>query len=308
MNRKLKKIGKGFFIGIIVAILTLATAFWVFVYLFFTGGPARTTRDIEKYEELLARPHLQTGYIVFPEKLPEGTLETDFYDYYRDTWNSPTLQTYLRCVYDDESYLAELTRLENTSKTYGNKKKMLLRDEKQKFRYPAYIAVENAAHKYEYALLTGKNEITYICTSFIYREDVEFNPDYLPYDYMTEEGRKFGSGYSIYYGSVSSDSISTYYTRDTIEEVTDAHLCMIDDSNFVVRVRLDEQGREMILECSYYTVDYKTFDEKETLYPELKGMQYLDLTADYENRSATVTYLDGAEQKTKTYPLKDHEE
>ena len=95
MNRKLKKIGKGFFIGIIVAILTLATAFWVLVYLFFTGGPAKTTRDIEKYEELLARPYLQTGYIVFPEKLPEGTLETDFYDYYRDTWNSPTLMQLL---------------------------------------------------------------------------------------------------------------------------------------------------------------------------------------------------------------------
>ena len=185
---------------------------------------------------------------------------------------------------------------------------MLLRDEKQKFLYPAYIAVENAAHKYEYALLTGKNEITYICTSFIYREDVKFNPDYLPYDYMTEEGRQFGSGYSLYYGSVSSDSISTYYTRDAVEEVTEAHLCMIDDSTFAVRVRIDEQGREMILECSYYTVNYKTFEETESLYPELKGMQYLDVTTDYENRSVTVTYLDGAEQKTKTYPLQDHEE
>lgn len=306
MNHTVKKISKGFLIGVIAAVATLATAFWVFVYLFLTGGPPKITRDISKYESLITRPHLQTAYIVFPETLPEGTLKTDFYDYYRDTWNSPTLQTYLRCTYDDESYLAELTRLENTSKTYGNKKKILLRDEKQKYRYPAYIAVENAAHKYEYALLTGKNEITYICTSFIDREDIKFSEDYLPYDYMTEEGRQFGSGYSIYYGSVTSSDISTYYTRDMIEEVTDAHLCMIEDSHFVVRIRLDEQGREIITECAYYTVDYDTFEETESIYPELKGMQYLDLDADYEQRNATVTYLDGTDQKTKTYPLQNH--
>ena len=125
------------------------------------GGPAKITRDIKEYEAVLMQPYIQTAYIVFPEKLPEGVLDTEFYNYYRDTFGSPTLQTYLKCVYDDQSYLKEIDRLENTSKTYGNKKKKLLRDEKKKFQYPAYVAVENATHRYEYALLTGENEITY---------------------------------------------------------------------------------------------------------------------------------------------------
>ena len=43
---------------------------------------------------------------------------------------------------------------------------------------------------YEYALLTGENQITYISTSFIDKENVKFSEDYLPYDFMTEEGRE----------------------------------------------------------------------------------------------------------------------
>ena len=92
------------------------------------------------------------------------------------------IKEFISCYY--------LWELEHTSKTYGDKKK--------KFQYPAYIAVENAAHKYEYALLTGENQITYISTSFIDKENVKFSEDYLPYDFMTEEGRAYGSGYSIY--------------------------------------------------------------------------------------------------------------
>ena len=43
---------------------------------------------------------------------------------------------------------------------------------------------------YEYALLTGENQITYISTCFIDKENVKFSEDYLLYDFMTEEGRE----------------------------------------------------------------------------------------------------------------------
>lgn len=301
MNRKTKRIIKGILIGAALTIVTLAVGLFVLVYFFFWGGPAKETRDIEDYEKVLSYPYIQTAYIVFPEELPEGTLETEFYSYYRDTFGSPTIQTYLKCVYDEETYKEEISRLENTSKKYANKEKRLLRDTEQKFQYPAYIAVENAAHRYEYALLTGDNEITYINTAWVEREHMKCPQEYLPYDFMTEEGREFGSGYSIYYSSVSSNAISTDYTRDPVTEVLDSHMEILDDIHFMVRVVLDEQGREIISDCLIYTVnDLKV---KEMLYDDLSGMEYKDMELDREQRKVYITYLDGGKEKIKEYEM-----
>lgn len=301
MNRKTKRIIKGILIGAALTIVTLAVGLFVLVYFFFWGGPAKETRDIEDYEKVLSYPYIQTAYIVFPEELPEGALETEFYSYYRDTFGSPTIQTYLKCVYDEETYKEEICRLENTSKKYANKEKRLLRDTEQKFQYPAYIAVENAAHRYEYALLTGDNEITYINTAWVEREHMKCPQEYLPYDFMTEEGREFGSGYSIYYSSVSSNAISTDYTRDPVTEVLDSHMEILDDIHFMVRVVLDEQGREIISDCLIYTVhDLKV---KEMLYDDLSGMEYKDMELDREQRKVYITYLDGGKEKIKEYEM-----
>ena len=81
MNRRVKKIGKGILIGIILTIVTLFAAVIVLFYIFFMGGPAKITRDINKYESVLSQPHIQTAYIVFPEKLPKGVLEIEFYNH-----------------------------------------------------------------------------------------------------------------------------------------------------------------------------------------------------------------------------------
>jgi len=301
MNRKTKRIIKGILIGAALTIVTLAVGLFVLVYFFFWGGPAKETRDIEDYEKVLSYPYIQTAYIVFPEELPEGTLKTEFYSYYRDTFGSPTIQTYLKCVYDEETYKEEICRLENTSKKYANKEKRLLRDTEQKFQYPAYIAVENAAHRYEYALLTGDNEITYINTAWVEREHMKCPQEYLPYDFMTEEGREFGSGYSIYYSSVSSNAISTDYTRDPVTEVLDSHMEILDDIHFMVRVVLDEQGREIISDCLIYTVN--DFKVKEMLYDDLSGMEYKDMELDREQRKVYITYLDGGKEKIKEYEM-----
>lgn len=316
MKRKIKKIMKGFLIGIILMSITLFVAAFVFVYWFLTGGPAKVTRDINDYEVVLTQPYIQTAYIVFPEKIPEGTLDTEFYNYYRDTFNSPTLQTYLKCVYDDISYQKEIDRLENTSKKYGNREKKLLRDEEKKFNYPAYIAVENAAHKYEYALLTGENEITYISTAYIEKEGITFSEDYLPYDFMTEEGRAFGSGYSIYYASVSSAAIDTDYTRDPVTEVHSSHMRTLDDSNFMVRVTLDERGREIISDCVFYVfnphdMEKQIIDEyemNEKVYDDLSGMEYKSMELDRGRKTVMVTYIENGEEKVKEFPMQHYPE
>ena len=124
-KRKIKKISKGFLIGVGLAAATLYTVIFVFVYLFLLGPPGKATRDVSRYEEIFTEQSIQTGYMIFPETIPEGAQVLDYYHYYRDTWNMPTVQTYLKCAYDDVTYRAEIDRLENTSKTYGGKKKEL---------------------------------------------------------------------------------------------------------------------------------------------------------------------------------------
>lgn len=303
MNRKMKKIGKGFLIGLCLAAATLFTAFFVLVYLFLFGPPATITKDVDRYGEIFTERGIQTAYLVFPETIPEGAKVTGYYHYYRDTFNMPTVQTYLQCTYDRETYRVEIDRLENTSKTYGDRKMELLRDEKKKFNYPVYIAVENAANSYEYAMLTGENEITYIYTSYIEKNRVKFDKEYLPYDFMTEEGRDFGSGYSIYYASVSSIGIDTDFTRDPVPEVTDAHMRLIGDDAFFVHVRLDEKGREIITGCSFHMYTEEGEDEKTVEYHDIDGAEYKDMELNYDRTAITITYAVDGGGKTITYPI-----
>ena len=92
-------------------VLLLVTAVVVLLYLFLYGPPAKTTRSVEKYNTIFTQKGVHTGYLVFPEEVPESAQEITFYNYYRDTWNAPTVQTYLQCTYDDNTYKQELDRL-----------------------------------------------------------------------------------------------------------------------------------------------------------------------------------------------------
>ena len=115
-------------------------------------------------------PYIQTGFISFPETIPESATDTDFYFSFKDTWDDPTCEVSLQCTYDEKDYLSEITRLENTKKIYGSEKRFLLRDEEGRFPYPVYIAIDANDYEYEYALLTGDRQITYIYTSFMEEE------------------------------------------------------------------------------------------------------------------------------------------
>ena len=303
-NKKYKKIIKWFLIGIGLAFATLITAIIVIFYFFLIGGPAKTTKDIGKYETIFEEQGLRTGYMVFPESIPEGVEDVDFYHSYRDTLFSPTVETFLQCTYDEKTYQKEVDRLENTSKTYGNKKMLLLRDTEQKFYYPAYIAVENAASTYEYALLTGERQITYIFTMYRDSGDVHFDKKYLPKDYdeKAEEEPVFGSGYSIYYSNVSSNVITTDYTRSPVTELNGSHMRMIGDDSFVVYYVVDETGREMITGCSFWkTLD--EFDMNETQYHDIDGMEYVDMEVSKNYKNVSVTYLQDGAEKVQIYDV-----
>ncbi len=302
-NKRTKKIVKWFIIGISLTVLTLFVAAFVFVYLFLFGGPTTASRNIDNYESIFTERAIQTGYIVFPEHIPEGTLTTEYYHSYRDTLFDPTVETFLQCTYDDKTYAMEIDRLENTSKTYGNRKMILQKDKKKKFQYPAYIAIENAASGYEYALLTGENQITYIYTCFKEKNSVHFDTKYLPSDYMTEEGRAFGSGYSIYYANVNSDMINTDYTRGEVPEVTDGHTRIINDNYFTVRFRLDAEGREIITGCHYFQCEDSQDEGEETIYNDLNGYEYKSMEVSRDRSQVMIIYLDNGEEHTFIFNL-----
>lgn len=181
---KRKKLLKGILLGAILTFLTLSVAFTVFMWLVVTGGPAKKIKDISRYQEIFEW-NTFSALIVFPEEIATDVSKTEFYAHYRDTIFNPTYQIFFQCTYELDAFVKEIERLENTRKVYGETERKLLRDETNKFNYPVYIAVESHGGQYEYALVTGENQITYIATSGIDKGDVVFNKEYLPIDFMT---------------------------------------------------------------------------------------------------------------------------
>lgn len=159
-KRNRKKLFIGIGIGAVVSIITLVALFAIFMLLVIFGGPAKKVTDIAKYEETLTEyDNLRTAFICFPEELPESARDTDFYFEYQDTWNTPTLEVYLQCTYDEKDYEAELERLENTKKQYGSTLRTLIRDEEGRYPYPAYIAVDGMCMPMSMHSLAEKNKL-----------------------------------------------------------------------------------------------------------------------------------------------------
>lgn len=180
----------GIIAGVIAGSLSILAAGIVFLLLVFFGGPPDTITDESRYEEALSKyDNLRTGFIVFPEAISDQVQNVEFYFQYQDVWNTPTCQVYLQCTYNDEEYREELERLDSTKKGYGSDEKKLLYEETGRFEYPVYLAIDGIWHAYEYALLTGDNQITYVYLSFVHEDKVRMNHSYLPsgYEEMFEE-------------------------------------------------------------------------------------------------------------------------
>ena len=306
MNTRTKKIIKWIIIGSILTIITLFSLLvWFFTLVFF-GGPPKKSKDYKEYQEIFELRLSSCGLIVFPEELAEGMTDIDFSYYYRDTWNMPTVSIFLQGTYTPEEYAKEVERLEKTRKVYGGTERVLLRDEEGKYPYPAYIAVENYHHQYEYALLTGENQITYVFTAYFEEEDVEFDTKYLPTDFMTSEGRSIESGYNIYLIQHNTMGFSYDTTRAEYVDVIKSHSEDIQDSTFLVFTKLDDQNREIIQYCKfcYYESpadrdDFNTYDteSEDTFWYDLEGHEFVDLRLNPDRTHAVVTYLEEDEEK-----------
>lgn len=313
-----RKIWIGIVIGASVGLITLAALFAVLVLLFLYGGPSDVEENVEKYEEMLSKySNAKTAYIVFPETIPASASDMDFYFSFQDTWNAPTQEVYLQCTYDETDYLAEIQRLEQTRKQYGSVTRVLLKDEEGRYPYPVYIAQDGYWDSYEYAMLTGENQITYVFTSMMRADKLKkVNKNLLPEDFDSRQEEYTGiEGYNIYlqdvrfYADGSVDSWSCDYTRDIMAAVTRNHWEEIGYNLFYVTTQLDETNKEVIRDCSY--VYYESRHDsvyglpEDIVYTELAGYPYVSMELSEDKSKAFVTYLDGEEEKVFEYTIPD---
>lgn len=311
-----QKLSLGIVVGIAVGFITLVGVAIICVLLFMYGGPSQVSTDVSKYSEMIANHSgMRTALITFPKALPERAQNVDFYFSYKDTWNSPTCEIYLQCTYSEPDYQAEIERLENTKKRYGSMESFLRKDEEGRFPYPVYIAIDGRSEAYEYAMLTGKNQITYIYTSYKKEKNLrKIESDYLPTDFDSRQANmREGEGYSIYLVWEGTDDKSygpQYdYTRSDLSEGLAFHPAAIGNNWFTVCTRLDENNREIIRYCAY--VYYE--DEQDTVfgYPDeiryegLNGYCFKSVELNADMTVATVTYYDGEEEKTMEYEIPD---
>ena len=290
-----------------VTLITLAIVLLMFI---FTDGPPDVITGIENYEEAITKyDDMRTGLVIFPETIPESATEADFYFSYQFIWDDPDMEVFLQCTYNEEDYRKEIIRLENTQKQYGSVVRTQISDEEGAYPYPAYIAVDGHSYCYEYALLTGERQITYIYSSLNYKDDLKkIDEKYLPSHFDSRQDElEFGEGHSIYLESKTDSGISYDYTRDSVVEVWKHHPVTIGYNWFSVDVCQDEQDREIIQTCSY--MYYK--DEHDALYglpqeltyTELEGYEYRSVVLNADNTKAIVTYFDGKEEKKMEYKI-----
>lgn len=315
----MKKMWIGIAIGAVVCTLVLGLLFVVVVVKLFMGEQTIIT-DVSKYEETLDAyiddVHVHTGFIAFPETIPDSATDIDFYCSHKIFFaGSAIMEVYLQCTYDDTDYQIELERLKNTYKQYGSTIKHLLYDE-ESFAYPAYLAVAEKSGEYEYALLSEENQITYIFVSYFSEEGMDKIPEeYMPFDYrdVHEQFQEDETGnYSIYYVRKREYADGTVgweydYTRDAQVAVENHHYERIDYNLFYVNTYLDETDTEIISNCSfrYYESKYDSLYglPDEILYEELKGYKFKSLELNEEQTISTVTYYDGEEEKTWEYEI-----
>lgn len=310
-----KKLWIGILVGAIISVITLGTLLVVFGLLFLFGGPAEVHTDVSEYENTLTQyDNIHTAFIVFPEELPDSAKDTEFYFSYQDTLFDPTVEVFLQCTYDEEDYQAEILRLENTKKQYGATVRTLKKDAVERFSYPVYIAMDGYDYTYEYALLTGENQITYVYTSFMDTGSLKkVDSKYLPSDYDKRQEELTGpEGYSIYLMYVEMENGKPVawdcdYTRDKTVDVLEYHPVTIGYNCFSVCTCLDEENREIIKNCSYSYFDsyhdamYGLADEIE--YTELEGYEFKSIELSKDETRAIVTYYDGEVEKTMEYEI-----
>ena len=220
LEKKGFKIAIGILAGLVVGAITVIAAIYILILVIFFGGPPKVTKGIEKYEQTMKENttreygKARTEFLTFPKKVPESAFEQEskpvFYNSFQDTWDDPTYEVYLKCQYSDEDYQAEIERLKSVEKTYSEydgRKQSLLYDDSDRFKYPAYIAIDHHDNAYEYALDLGDDSIAYIYTAY---KNSEKNLKKIPREYLPSDYDESLSGDNAFYFNIWDENTTCY--------------------------------------------------------------------------------------------------
>ena len=313
LQKKGTKIAIGIIGGLIIGLITVIAVIFIFILLFFFGGPPKVTKNVEKYEqtmeENLTREYgkARTEFITFPKEIPASAFEQEtkpeFYNSFQDTWDDPTYEVYLKCQYSDGEYESEIERLSTLEKTYtkyDDRKKTLKKDNTDRFNYPAYIAIDHNDYSYEYALDLGDDSIAYIYVAYKSSEKnlKKIPKEYLPSDYEESLTLENGShmnttyedskAYNIYEvplhkGNSAVHGLSAYNIVE-LQNACDGisglaifpdDISNLKDGSFVYRS--DNEKVLVVLEAVYSQGDYKIEEDR------LKDEEYMCATYDDSN-------------------------
>lgn len=142
---------------------------------------------------------------LFPAFAWQETL--DYYYYHKEGIKEPSIQIYLDCTFDEESYAKESKRLEalyTSQDSYVN----YVQFDSTHFCVPAYVTIAGHFNCYEYALLPGDNRIIYVFLQNIDKGDIHFDFTYLPTYYGVS-----GGGYSMYVLTKPSGEVFYTYAK-----------------------------------------------------------------------------------------------
>lgn len=198
---------------IVTTITALLLSFIIFIWLCVTGGFPTKTSNINDYGTFKNFKGYSNLYI-FPKEMSDSAKIESYYYYHRDTIFDATCQIYLEYSLPKEEFDAEVSRLSKISERYENTN-YINADNKivydtNNFIYPAYVAIFNNNHCYEYALLNEEeSKIICVFTQFIKPDDVKFDKKYLPLNF--EDG-KSDESFNIYY-TYSKDGSGYFETH-----------------------------------------------------------------------------------------------
>ena len=138
--------------------------------------------DLNKYGDF-SKYDLLGNLEIFPQAIPDGYIDCQYYLEYEEGVLDSECQIYLRCSYDVSTYQKETNRLAQIEECYKDKRQKIHYDTDY-FAYPAYVTVFENDGCYEYALLDEDNvSIIYIFLQWTKEKDIKFPHLYLPKDY-----------------------------------------------------------------------------------------------------------------------------
>jgi len=242
---------------------------------------------------------------IFPEILSDSAQNVKYYYGSVDSILGNDYQIFLECNYSDNDYKKEIERLSKITETYLNRTNSI-RYDTDTFICPSYVAVLGNNQTYEYALVFNKEKkIVYIFTQFMDLDDIVFDKQFLPPNFMKGDSEHGFSIYAFKYGNVYM------VNRRDSNNVFNKHKVSNGTYNFYVFTET-KNNKEIIYRIvidNMLSSDSEAFKEwtiNKFMGTGLINKEFSDLELSPDNKTVTVTYIKDGESKTALYNMEEY--